>query len=417
MSERVLVSIPRESVNDETVLILAWKMASGSRVEQDELICEVETSKAVLEIHAPAAGFVVYQCAAGDELPVGATICTIEAAPPPAGSGVSGPELGSPAAPAARLSAAALRTASECGIAPSSFPAGTLVRRQDVLRVAGKPEIAAHGHGDRSRTVPVEWSDLPRRKLLERKILQHGRELTIQSSVTSICRVTQLSEHLTQLLLPGGGIQAAIISEAAHLLNKYSEFNATYDTGRIGRYGQINVGWALDGGHGLVVPVIRDADKKTIQEVASNMERQTEAYLENALSTGDFLGGTFTVTDLSSHGVSFFQPLLAEGQSAILGIGKSPGQQGETLWYFTLVFDHQLSEGKRAAEFLQELGDRLQAYASAGTASPEMRASSNTVRYCALCQRDSRTLQNMKIVLLKSEVPQGFVCSLCVAGW
>src|SRR5436309_10395569 len=121
MSERVLVSIPRESVNDETVLILAWKMASGSRVEQDELICEVETSKAVLEIHAPAAGFVVYQCAAGDEVPVGATICAIEAAPPAADPVAPRPDLPSPAVPAPRFSAAALRTASEYGIALSSF--------------------------------------------------------------------------------------------------------------------------------------------------------------------------------------------------------------------------------------------------------------------------------------------------------
>jgi pyruvate dehydrogenase E2 component (dihydrolipoamide acetyltransferase) len=88
----------------------------------------------------------------------------------------------------------------------------------------------------------------------------------------------------------------------------------------------------------LVVPVNREADKKTIYEIAGMMARQTEAYLENHLSTGDFLGGTFTVTDLSRQGVSFFQPLLAEGQSAILSIGKGPGQQGETILYLTLAF-------------------------------------------------------------------------------
>src|SRR5580658_559146 len=416
MSEPVLVSIPRETVNDETVLILAWKVPPGSWVEQDELICEVETSKAVLEIHAPAPGFVVYQCSAGDELPVGATICAIESelrsSSIPCGTD-------SPLAdvPPARLSAAALRAATEYGIQASSFTPGTLVRRQDVLRAAGKQGNAGHANPDMARTVPVVWADLPRRKLLERKILHRGRELTIQSSVTSVCRVTHLAARLKELGLPAGGTQAMIIWEAAHLLNKYPEFNAVYDTGRIGRYSQINVGWALDGGQGLVVPVIRDADKKTIHEIASGMERQTEAYLENNLSTGDFLGGTFTVTDLSGRGVSFFQPLLAEGQSAILSIGKGPGPQGETILYLTLAFDHQLSEGKKAGEFLRELCERLEIHASVGAGSTEVGTPSNAVRYCALCQRDSKTLRDMKVVLLKSEVPPGFVCSLCVAGW
>ena len=397
MAERVLVSIPRETVNDETVLILGWKVASGSRVERDELICEVETSKAVLEIHAPAPGFVVYECASGDELPVGATLCSIESAAPLAVAGSSRVELPTSDVPAARLSAAALRASAEYGLAASSFAPGTLVRQQDVLRAVGKTA------SDGSRTVPVEWSQLPRRKLLERKILQRGREMTVQSSVTSACRVAQVANS---------GMQALIIFEAARLLRRYSEFNALFDGGRIGKYTEVNVGWALDGGQGLVVPVIREADQKTIHEVASTMERQTEAYLENALSSEDLLGGTFTVTDLSGQSVSFFQPLLVEGQSAILGIGRA-----DMTLYLTLAFDHQVAEGRRAAEFSRELCQRLEVHATVAAPSLAVEAPSQARQYCALCQRDSKTLQNMKVVLLKSEVPQGFVCSLCVAGW
>ncbi len=413
MPERVLVSIPRETVNDETVLILDWKAPSGSRVEQDELICEVETSKAVLEIHAPVAGFLVYECAAGDELPVGATICAIEPAPP-------GAEVGPGTAPAselnaavARLSAAALRAAEEHGIDPSSFRPGTLVRRQDVLRAAGKLDGEVHENPGVFRRVPVEWTELPRRKLLEQRILQRGREVTIQSSVTSLCEINHLEARLKQLGLPGWGLQALIIFEAARLLTKYPEFNAVYDAGRLGRYTEVSIGWALDAGQGLVVPVIRAANKKTIQEIAKAIEEQTEAYLENALSPGDLLGGTFTVTDLSGQGVSFFQPLLAEGQSAILGIGR----RGETSLYLTLVFDHQLAEGKKAAQFLRDLCQRVEAQAALGAAFGDAGGRQEAVVYCALCQRDSRTLQKMKVVLLKSEVPPGFVCSLCVAGW
>lgn len=213
----------------------------------------------------------------------------------------------------------------------SSFAPGTLVRRKDVLRASGKTPC------DQTRSVAVEWAELPRRKLLERKILQRAREATVQSSVTSACRLPPVGQW---------SIQALIIFEGARLLRKYPEFNAVFDAGRVGRYKEVNVGWALDGGLGLVVPVIREADRKTLQEVAGIMERQTEAYLENRLSTDDFVGGTFTVTDLSGQGVSFFQPLLTEGQSAILGVGR-----GETSLYLTLAFDHQVAEGKEQQSF------------------------------------------------------------------
>lgn len=77
MPEIVYVAIPQETVNDESVRILAWKVASGTVVEQDQALCEIETSKAVMDIEAPAAGTVVYSAQAGDEVPVGSTICQI----------------------------------------------------------------------------------------------------------------------------------------------------------------------------------------------------------------------------------------------------------------------------------------------------------------------------------------------------
>src|SRR5579859_521726 len=77
MPEIVFVTIPQETVNDESVRILSWKIPSGSKVEKDQQLCEVETSKAVMDIEAPEAGTVVYSAAAGDEVPVGSTICQI----------------------------------------------------------------------------------------------------------------------------------------------------------------------------------------------------------------------------------------------------------------------------------------------------------------------------------------------------
>src|SRR5271163_3777890 len=77
MPEIVFVTIPQETVNDESVRILSWKVASGTKVEKDQQLCEVETSKAVMDIEAPESGVVMYSAKAGDEVPVGSTICQI----------------------------------------------------------------------------------------------------------------------------------------------------------------------------------------------------------------------------------------------------------------------------------------------------------------------------------------------------
>lgn len=227
-------------------------------------------------------------------------------------------------------------------------------------------------------------------------MLQRGRALTVQSSVTAVCRAEPLPTRLP-----------AIIYEAARLLRKYPMFNAVYEDGKVGLYEQVNVGWALDGGQWLVVPVIPAADGKSAQQIADFLDRQLEAYLEGALTPAELAGATFTVTDLSGQGASFFDPLIIPGQSAILGVGQGPA---EDILHLILAFDHQVTEGKKAAEFLQSLCARLEARAAVTQAE-------QPAPYCMVCHRDGKTLQRRKLVLVKSEIPPGLICSLCLAGW
>ena len=154
MAEPVIVTVPHETVNDETVQILLWKVPSGSHVEKDQHICDVETSKTVVEMHAPIAGLLEYSVAVGSELQVGSKI--FQVAPeadmhvkvqPSIASSHSTPDEAEQIVPTAetgtemreaRLTPSARRAANEHGIDPRSFAAGTLVRKIDVLRRAGK---------------------------------------------------------------------------------------------------------------------------------------------------------------------------------------------------------------------------------------------------------------------------------------
>jgi pyruvate/2-oxoglutarate dehydrogenase complex dihydrolipoamide acyltransferase (E2) component len=159
-----------------------------------------------------------------------------------------------------------------------------------------------------------------------------------------------------------------------------------------------------------MVPVIPQADQKTPQEIVEVMQRHIDAYVEGKLATADFLGGTFTISDLSADGISHFHPLISQGQSAILGVGGELDGVGNETLYLTLAFDHQLAEGRKAAQFVRELAGRLEAHAALepGPVQPEP--------YCALCQRDREALRLIRGILVRSEIPAGFVCSVCLAG-
>jgi pyruvate/2-oxoglutarate dehydrogenase complex dihydrolipoamide acyltransferase (E2) component len=161
-----------------------------------------------------------------------------------------------------------------------------------------------------------------------------------------------------------------------------------------------------------MVPVIPQADKKTPQEIVEIMQRHVDAYVEGKLAPSDFLGGTFTISDLSGDGISHFQPLISQGQSAILGVGGEAYGAGNETLYLTLAFDHQLAEGRKAAQFVRELAGRLEAHAALEPA-PVQTASAEP--YCALCQRDREALRLIRGLLVRSEIPAGFVCSVCLA--
>jgi pyruvate/2-oxoglutarate dehydrogenase complex dihydrolipoamide acyltransferase (E2) component len=410
----------------------------------------------------------------GDEVPVGSTICQIvpegasvlemaqadpvgqpvaEAAPvltPKSAAAVTTaarveipndqatePAIVGLELPPARLTPLAAKLAAEFGLASESFARGSLVRRDDVLRRAGKlppdaptvapvpktapPKAASVEPAENAPVagVAVEWTDLPRRKIFEAKVLGQGQARTVQSQVTSSVRAPRLRARLERLGLTSIGLSAVVIFEAARLLRKFPEFNAVHDRGRIGTYSDVNVGWAIDsgtegGGLGLMVPVIPRADQKTPQEIVEIMQRHIDGYVDGKLAASDFLGGTFTVSDLSGDGISHFHPLISQGQAAILGVGGELDGAGNETLYLTLAFDHQLAEGRKAAQFVRDLAGRLEAHAALEPA-PEQDAAHEAEPYCALCQRDAATIRAIRGMLVKSEIPAGHVCSVCLA--
>ena len=207
--------------------------------------------------------------------------------------------------------------------------------------------------------------------------------------------------------------------EAARLLRKFPAFNAFHAEDSIHYYADVNIGFAVDDGRGLKVPVIKTADRKSIVDIADEMRDLVIAYLEDRLSIESLSGATFTVSDLSGMGVSAFHPLINHGQSAILGVCSevipSAGFQGA--FNLVLAFDHQLAEGRSAARFLNELRERLAYYESA--ILPD-RKSPTEEPHCSHCGRgfhDLATDGHALVVAVDAHGGNRLLCKLCFEGW
>jgi pyruvate/2-oxoglutarate dehydrogenase complex dihydrolipoamide acyltransferase (E2) component len=485
MSEPTPIVVPRENVNDETATLVAWAVADGARVEPGQVVAQIETSKAVVDVVAPSGGVLRHAVAAGQEVAIGGRIGSIaaggDAVAAPATAGAPKAVSGNGVAASPALAPSVRRIVAESGIDPSHVrgtgrggrltkadvmahladpapvgpegaprPARFSTSARELVRQLGLDErlfegqglvrsrdvLAATAEGGPSRAVAAPTAPaappvpiaaagvatraerLPRAKRTEAKYLRSGRDTTLASAVTITCPTRGFREAAGRHPAVAGNPTAVIVSEAARLLRKYPAFNAFHADGEVRYYEQVNVGFAVDAGRGLKVPVVRDADRKTIAEVADEMRELVVAYLEDRLPVGALAGGTFTLTDLSGEGVSAFHPLINQGQSAILGVcAETPSAGGAGAFNLVLAFDHQLAEGRTAARFLNDLRERLASYEAA---VPRAGDSSAEEPRCARCRAGFSDLAGRGLHLVQTIAADGStrpLCKLCFEGW
>ncbi len=448
-----LVYLPKENNNDESARLLTWRVASGVRVKADQALAEFETSKATFDLRAPVGGIVQYQHREGDEIANGSLVCLLSedgnsafpaavptdnsASPPtpavtaepaePANTAATIAPQPEPGVLTVRLSGAARALATERGVDLTRFAGRGLVRASDVRAlIEGTPRVASPARFDFSPAttpaseaptlvpgVPFHVAELPRSKRVEISQLQSGTRHALPSSVTRACPTRGLRAAAERGRV---SLSAVLVFEVGRLLHKYPALNACHSNGRTFQYEAVNVGFALDAGAGLKVPVLRGADQRSLSELASELHEQQVLYLNEELPVAALAGGTFTITDLAHEGAAFFHPLISQGQGAILGVGAEifpPGAEWGT-FHLTLAFDHQLANGRLAAQFLHDLAGRLASYeAGWGAASAEE-------PYCSHCERTLSALREIRgFLVLEAGHPgaSGHLCSLCLKGF
>ena len=353
------VLVPCTNANDDRAIIVRWHVQSGDHVEAEQPIATLETTKSAFDLNAPRGGYVYYSLTPREMVDVGATVAWLSEQPgaPPqsAANDLVSPEVATMEGPASdcaeasdtpRATRKALQVMRQHGLTFADFVGVTTIRVQDVEELA-----RARARATPQGTEPLEQAPS---KLIEMAALSEAYRGAVPSTVTISVDHPRVAAHLERLSNENGvlSLLELVLHALGRVLPHFPELNG-YHTGSAAlHYTSINVGFAVNAGRSLKVPVIRTTDRLTLREVARTVRDLVLRYMREELSAADMSSGTFTVTDLSTSEVVQFIPVLNLRQSATLGLC-APRLDGSS--DLVLTFDHRMSDGMQAAEFLREL--------------------------------------------------------------
>lgn len=391
----VEVVMPKFGLTMTEGTIQQWFKSEGDAIKAGEALFEVETEKVLYEVETPADGTVAkllyaVEAVVGVGLPVAiiaeageevaevaaryadATAAPVAAPPEPA------PVAASAAPPAAEekrgrvpVTPAARKLAKEHDIDLSGVtgtgPRGR-VTREDVQKIIDSGGQAAPP--PTPAATPTAAEDIPlrgmRKVIAERmhQSLQGSAQLTISTEVD----VTQLIDQRQEVRQEFNVTYTDFIVQAcAHALRQHPRMNASLEGNVIHVHNDIHVGLAVALDEGLIVPVVRDADKKSLKDIAAEAKTLAEKARASQLKLEEVSGGTFTVSNLGMYGVDAFTPIINAPQSGILGVGRIVEKpviyRGEitkrSMMVLSLTFDHRVIDGAPAGAFLQTVADLL----------------------------------------------------------
>jgi pyruvate dehydrogenase E2 component (dihydrolipoamide acetyltransferase) len=184
--------------------------------------------------------------------------------------------------------------------------------------------------------------------------------ITSEVGATKLMAMKEKQSHV--------GFTAFGVKAVAKALRNHGTVNTTIENDEVTTYSDINVAVAINTDQGLVAPVIRNADKLSLQEISSAINDLAQKAAENRLGIDNLTGGTFTVTNLGAYDVESFAPIINPPQCAILGLGRigyKPFAHGTEVvarptTLLTLVFDHRIIDGVPAAKFLRDVKRNLE---------------------------------------------------------
>jgi len=380
------VVMPRLDPGMQSGKIVEWLKKEGETVQKGEAILVVEGEKTTFEVEAPESGLLTKIIAeVGTEVQVAQPIAIIGApgtsAPTTAPVQATQQERPPPAAaiapygmPSERVvaSPAARRLAQEYGIDVASLKGtgpGGRITREDILAAKDAGPVTAAGTPAFSKMPQLQVLRKMKlvgvRKAVAERLSYSARTvvpvtITTEADVTKLMAMKERQSHV--------GFTAFGVKAAAKALRNHVDVNSTIENDEVTTYSDVNVAVAINTEQGLIAPVIRNADKMSLQEITSAIDDLARKAAENRLGIENLTGGTFTVTNLGAYDVESFAPVINPPQCAILGLGRigyKPSAHGKDVivrpsTLLTLVFDHRIIDGVPAAKFLRDVKRNLE---------------------------------------------------------
>lgn len=425
------VKVPTTGNAGEDAVVLEWNSAVGDTVDSGDVLCSLETAKAVIEVEAPASGTLLeIRFAEGEDAPEHAVLALIgepgeaAAVSAPAARSDTSAEQGSsdtqanatdPAPATPRLAGPARNArpgriyasprakiiAAQRGIDLTAMegtgPFGRITIR-DVVAVADgatsaapRPDAGAASPAavapsvasvaptplstPTSPTKPTSGVPVP----IEIVPVRGARKITAQRMHASLQQTAQVTltryADADALLRYAGRLKTAaedgrqriavndlVLFAVARTLPRHPALNSWFDWDGVRRFSQVNLGFAVDSGQALYVPVLPNADAMGLADLAAGAQDAIAKARAGRLSPEDMADGTFTVSNLGSLGVHWFTPVLNPPQSGILGVGAAHRSHPDApaLLPLSLTFDHRALDGAAAAAALADIARAIE---------------------------------------------------------
>jgi len=380
------VPSPGESITE--VEIATWLVEDGDYVEKDQPIAEVDSDKATLELPAEESGIITLQAEEGDAVAVGAVVCLIDtAAEKPEGSSATPPSTSVNEAPKATpvkeevtstyatgtASPAAKKILAEKNIVASSIKgtgkAGRITKEDAVKAVPSMgtmPEDGARG------TTRKKMSML-RRKVAERLVAVKSETAMLTTfnevNMQPIFDLrAQYKEDFKAKHGVGLGFMSFFTLAVVRALKMYPDVNSMIDGDFKIEHDFQDISIAVSGPKGLMVPVIRNAEKLTFRGVESEVKRLAIRARDGQITIDEMTGGTFTITNGGVFGSMLSTPIINPPQSGILGmhniVNRPMAVNGavviQPIMYVALSYDHRIIDGRESVGFLVAVKEALE---------------------------------------------------------
>ena len=411
------LKVPEVGESITEVMIGAWKKGEGDGVAIDDSIVEIESDKATVELPAPAAGMITKVLkGSGEKAVVGEVIGYLE----PAEAGVASPiPAGAPAPAAApvvdvrrsegrtvigsvqaatptqpqRVMPAAARVLAEAGVSPGavtgSGPGGRVTKHDATQAVSAAPVPAAVvSQSPAAAAIPavppapivpgmreerhVLISPI-RRRIAERLVeAQQQAALLTTFNEVDMSAVMELRKKFKDVFQERYGVKLGFMSffvrAAVEALRAVPQVNAEYRDPHIVFRDYYDIGIAVGGGKGLVVPVLRNAETMSFAQVEMAIGEFARRAGENKLKLEELQGGTFTISNGGVYGSMMSTPIINPPQSGILGLhaiqDRPMAVNGQVvirpMMYLALTYDHRLVDGREAVTFLKRIKDTVE---------------------------------------------------------